>query len=531
MKINIRNPFLVALLGFIFTVADATYVVQPSGAAVEVVQTDDGSWHPRADFVEGADGDLLPRSAAVEVVGSWYMPDDERLIHLPAFGVYHLRSECVGVAEDMWPVSICCEVDGTWHLRSTCCEVDDVWVLRSDCRETHDGTWALADDCTRVYADSTFFHYNSSNYEWYSEAQLEEARDNGEIEYVEHRDRYYTSDCVCWAADTVEFELLDDCTEFDGEYYTNRGGRVATDGNGDSFLLNQYGRNDDYRQCSDGEWWPTDDCHYCSSSGEWEYGDEDDCSCCNRGPSDNYLNERHDSPDPTYYSGRSGWLVGFEVEKCDIDGHDDEGDYVGSSPLFSGWELDSSCGVEGISHCYDPCDRKTIRKFLFHLKCSREYVNASWNSDCGGHINVSNSGLSNYELFHKFRVYAPLWYAVFRGRLNNSYCCNDKLIRHGTEKYSPVHRKPFGIEIRLPHAVKSDVVLRNRFQLVHLTARAIDTNLTFAEYVRSCKPFLLRRCYGGDVATLRQVLSLAGRFHTWFRSDGAKVHRSIRKYV
>jgi hypothetical protein len=204
------------------------------------------------------------------------------------------------------------------------------------------------------------------------------------------------------------------------------------------------------------------------------------------------------------------------------------GDRVEETPLFAGWECDSSCGVEGITHTYDPLDPATCFMFKQAVRASSEYVNGPCDQDCGGHINISNQGLAPYEVFERFRRYAPLWYAVYRFRLLNTYCCLDKPLSRTGDRYAPVRQKDFGIEIRLPNRVHNDDVLNRRFDWVGVTCQAMDKQRTFEEYVKASMPFL-KDSYG-DRKKVAFILRTARHFRKWF-IDPTYTHPLIERFV
>lgn len=406
------------------------------------------------------------------------------------------------------------------------CPADDAielsngeWHAKQDCVQTHDGSYALADDCKEVYA---CWQHPTSRYaesEWYSEAQLAAASDDGEVQFVPSRDAYYTDAYVVWSSESVEYLHVEDAIEVDDEHYHRDSDSICCDGHGTWFRHN----SDDWVYC-DGDYWPTDECHICGD--DWTHGEADECEDCSH--SGGRINAYHQSPSPYLYRGSSGWLVGFEVEKTTVDGCDDEGDSVEPMPLFSGWETDGSCGVEGITNAYDPIDPSTRDTFLAHLRASKEYVNEPTNDKCGGHINLSKSGLTNCELFDKFRKYAGIYYALYKGRLNNEYCCGNKILCYDSDKYVTVKRKPFGIELRLVSRVPNDTVLARRFDLIAATCKCIDDNVSFRAALILHKDVLLE-AYSNDRQRVAAIFRLAKHFQKWLHTNES--HPSIERYI
>lgn len=362
--------------------------------------------------------------------------------------------------------------------------------------------------------------------------------DDEEVVWLEAANCYaHAAGCELVGLHNGEWLFHDHALRVNGEWYHNND--VSFDGHGNPYLND----DEDYVYCSDeGESYHRDECHYCEDEQEWRHGEEEECSYCTKRGGSDYVNPYHGSPKPEFYrppfyppsytssSGElpfSGWGVGFEVEKNSANGADSEGDYVGETPLFAGWERDASCGVEGITHVYDPLRRRDL--FLQHVKASAKLLNAPADSDCGGHINISHANHTPRHLLLSLRVYAPLWYALYRNRLNNAYCRDDKKVEHGTTKYSPLRTKDFGVEFRLPYRVRHAVQLVRRFDLIAAACTAIDEGWSLNRYVKECRPLLLKEVYGGDRVKYAHILRLTRHFDRWFK-DG-HIHSSIVAFV
>lgn len=413
--------------------------------------------------------------------------------------------------------------NGELHPHSDAVQIDDEWYPLSECVETTDGTFALEGQCRRIYNGWAHPHSIYARFEWFTSDQLDEASENGEVEYADQRGEYYTAD-DCVYTEHGEHQHSDDCVCINGDYYLQDSDEVSIDGHGDYFLNS----DDDWVYCeSDNESWPRDECHYCENSAEYIHCDEDDCSSCGNDGSDR-INRYHHSPSPYMHRGFSGWLVGFEVEKKSVGGNDDEGESVEATNLFAGWECDSSCGVEGITNCYDPLDPVTCNLFRTHVSEAEDYLNEPTDKTCGGHINISKAGTDSDELFCYFRNYAPLWYAAFRKRLQNTYCNGNKPLHASCDKYVPVNRKSFGIEIRIPARVQSSGILLRRFDWVGVTCQAIDDRLSFASYLKACKPIMLAAY--GDRQKVAYIYRLARHFSKWM-DNRSVVHPSIASYI
>lgn len=401
------------------------------------------------------------------------------------------------------------------HWRSV---VEDGKPVLHELVETHDGTIAHRDECERVWKG-----HSRVEFDWYDPEQLRDAQDCGAIAWVETRGEYWY-DAYVVADEDGDYIHEDDAVDINGYYYHRDSDCVRYDHRGDPF----HAEDDDYCYVeSEGEWYHNSECHWSDEDDTYHAGDQDCCDECCSG--EDRINEYHQSPRASLFRGTSPFLVGFEVEKNSVGGASSRGDYVDIKPLFAGWERDASCGVEGITHAYDPLDAEQVKRFRQDLLDSADYVNEPCDSSCGGHINISSSRHTPRELMSRFKQYAPLWFAVYRNRLNNSYCRNDKKIEHGGDKYSPVRTKDFGIEIRLPNRVHNATVLQRRFDWVGLTCEAMDVGFSYNAYVKGCRDVLLNGAYNGDRNKYAMILRLARKFRVWML-DGI-AHPSIHQWI
>ena len=394
--------------------------------------------------------------------------------------------------------------------------------------ELPDGTTVPASECVDVVVEGWCEQYSAYNGTYYARsANFRTApmpEDYEGVRWLERENLHaLESECDIVETHDGEYSFRENCRLIDGYWYHTDD--ISYDGHGDPYPS----ESDDYVYCEgEGETYPRDECHWCEAQDCYVYGDEENCSC-NKRQSEDHINEYHGSPKPTFYRGYpcSGWGIGFEVEKNDVRGASEEGDYVGTSELFSGWERDASCGVEGITHVYDP--HTCAETFKQHVEASKRWLDAACDRTCGGHINISSDKHTPRELLQAMRRYAPLWYAIYRHRLNNTYCVEDKKVEHGSTKYSPLRTKSFGVELRLPHAVRNGEQLLRRFELLALCCKAIDEGWSLSQYVRSCKPLLFEKVYRKDRTRYAYVLRLTRKFDRWFK-DG-HIHIDIIQYV
>ena len=276
--------------------------------------------------------------------------------------------------------------------------------------------------------------------------------------------------------------------EVSQEWYYNTGDRgqlydggYIYEGDTGDYVYIDYGQADGYYLHRDESAWcydiedyvHEDDAHWCEDDGEYYY-DED------KMPSkedDEHICTYHESPAVRHILMSESYKmrIGFEIEKTYFKAFDggyaeNKGDYVGSHELFKGYETDSSCGVEAITNIL-PLDsprslsRNEVFEYFDEAEC---IINSPVSRRCGGHICISVHGMSGYDILNKVRGNMAILYSMYRYRLSKEHCNeNKKLVREHNTKYSPVNVKDFGIEIRIPSAVKNVRQLKLRYDLIY----------------------------------------------------------------
>lgn len=214
----------------------------------------------------------------------------------------------------------------------------------------------------------------------------------------------------------------------------------------------------------------------------------------------NTIRDYHSTPQGTFYTkGKlndpadvlANYTIGFEVEKSSIDGNAEEGSSHDYEDLFVGWETDSSCGVEGITHIYG---LNNYKLFEAHVNSSY-YVNEEADRKCGGHINISDQ--TNRIRFWHIKNWVGLWYAMYRNRLTNEYASSNKkacpYIAKSGPKYQAIREKTLRgnqtlYELRLPSRVNTGHQLLRRFRLCQSWVKCLheyaneDWSYTNAKY-------------------------------------------------
>lgn len=246
-----------------------------------------------------------------------------------------------------------------------------------------------------------------------------------------------------------------------------------------------------------------------------------------------HICDYHCSPDPIHLSAEPAqFWVGFEVEKNSFDGESCEGDYVGEYDLFKGFERDGSCGVEAITNIL-ALDSVGSRNegYIFDLfRRAADILNEEdVDESCGCHTNVSAEGIDPYDLFDMLRPYMGLFYALYRGRLTNTYCQNDKEMIHKGMGYAVVRVKRRCVEIRLPNRLQSVEQLKNRYRitylLLHFACNHEGTRDNFYTFLNECRP-ILELMYRGNSNKVNNIIDLAKDFQMYINSGVIKAQIS-----
>ena len=248
---------------------------------------------------------------------------------------------------------------------------------------------------------------------------------------------------------------------------------------------------------SQGDYIPSDHCSYCDDCDEYYLDDEGCQDCEGRESAQNQpdrINEYHTSPTPEYkgklsdfdqYSppiglkGLERFTIGFEVEKRNVGGENQEGYSVDIQPFFSGWECDSSCGVEGISNIYSLDDFTTFKQDTNRSP----YLNSETNGNCGGHINIADT--HNKLQYWHLTPWMGILYSLYRHRLTKTYCSANKKLnpyQKGNSHYNVIsekhNRNTIIYELRMPSAVKNTKQIQTRYLMMQ---HIIQSVLSFME--------------------------------------------------
>jgi len=240
-------------------------------------------------------------------------------------------------------------------------------------------------------------------------------------------------------------------------------------------------------------------------------------------------------------NGNARFRIGVEVEKNSINRS-----AIKEYPLFKGFEEDSSCGLEAITHVLPLLPKSAWRSKVFNMFHEAERViedsYSPSNYLCGAHVTLSVDGMDGTELMELVREYAGIILAVFRLRLANKYCQANPRLRTDVinwthpnpqgmdRKYVVCKNADFGIEFRLPSAIKSVRAMQLRYELFYeLVNFAVNhQGKSFGIFLRRVKPIIVRM-YEGDTDKVNQVMTLAKSFQKFIKTG--RVSSDIRLYL
>jgi hypothetical protein len=320
---------------------------------------------------------------------------------------------------------------------------------------THDGDVLHRDDAFWCEGNEEYYHadqmvrvYEGRNEGWYSQSYVD---NNSEFAY------------------------------FEGEYYDD----CARD------------RHDIVYVEDTNEWAYQDNVYYHEHEGYYSYPDDHE----------EYVRGYHNGSYRTlYFSNRPKYKIGFEIEKededvrnsIDIDSFEDMTEYKwrkekdGSLCDDSGYELIS------------PTFEFNINKIFDHIETNDElvkHINAKHSKSCGGHIHLSEDGLSGDELFEKIKGYTPLFYALYYGRVDKNYCRGKKNddLQKDNEKYQAIKIHHDRVEFRIISAVPSVNTLKWRSKLLMMAIQNPTDDVIKAYYNVDTKfTKLLKQVYNED---------------------------------
>lgn len=252
----------------------------------------------------------------------------------------------------------------------------------------------------------------------------------------------------------------------------------------------------------------------------------------------------------------SKYTIGVEVEKVELSGRN--GRYIKEHALFCGYEVDGSCGYEAVSHILPLLPSGSWRTKIYDLMHQASPIiedSASpSNHSCGGHMTIGVDGMSGKQINELTRVNCGILLALFRHRLNNTYCgSNRRMQEEGLPKYNSYSNAYSGgmliygandwhhkyqtalvkgklLEFRLVARFQSVKQMMRRYELMHeLVDFSINNpNGSHDAFLNRIKPIILSM-YDYNEDKVEQIYALARHFRKFILSG--KISQEIAQYL
>lgn len=202
--------------------------------------------------------------------------------------------------------------------------------------------------------------------------------------------------------------------------------------------------------------------HHVSEDAE-HYYHESDGNYYSYEERDIYINDYHEKNGykEIIFSNKSPFKIGFEIEKEDasIKQSLTISEFNNLCPKWRKERDGSLCDYEGFE-LISPAFELNIKEIKKHIEGNEiliNHINAESSKSCGGHINISQKGLTGEELFDNIKGYVPLFHALYYGRSENTYSKAKKAndLKSQKEKFSSFNILDNRVEIRIVSAVKN----------------------------------------------------------------------------
>jgi hypothetical protein len=235
-----------------------------------------------------------------------------------------------------------------------------------------------------------------------------------------------------------------------------------------------------------------EDAHQWNDGEYYEYEEEEEETEC-------YRREYHQDTNPYFHrfitDKQPRLFIGYEIEKEDRDAlecmHIDTFEQL--CPKWrkeSDGSLNESTGYELISPAFE-LNPERIREYIEERPTLVRHINAEKSERCGGHINVSEDGLSGRELFDRVKGYTPLFHALYYKRIDKNYtkAKSNEDLKHG-DKYQSIRIHGNRIELRIISAVPNVNTLIWRTRLIEhmMNNQTDDPRKVFFDFCDAASP-------------------------------------------
>jgi hypothetical protein len=228
------------------------------------------------------------------------------------------------------------------------------------------------------------------------------------------------------------------------------------------------------------------------------------------------------------------FTIGMEVEKNQM-----SRSIIKEYELFCGFERDGSCGYEAVTHILPLLPAGMWRTKVFDMMHKAEKVIddrfSPSSRNCGGHITLAVDGMTGDEFRIKIRQYSGIIYSLFRNRLKNSYCNNNKRMLSYSEsndwhhKYQVALVKGNCLEFRLPSRFESVKQMMRRYELMYEVVNfAINDGGKFDKMLKVVMP-IIKSMYNNDMDKINEVVRLSKLFQKYILTG--EIHEDIREWI
>ena len=225
------------------------------------------------------------------------------------------------------------------------------------------------------------------------------------------------------------------------------------------------------------------------------------------------------------------FTIGFEVEKNQLSRN-----AVKEYELFCGFERDGSCGYEAVTHVLPLLPSGKWRTKVFDLMHKAEKIIddrfSPSDKRCGGHITIACDGHTGEELRNVIRKNCGIVLALFRNRLKNHYCGENKRLEniYNSTRYQVTLSKGDCLEFRLPSRFESVKQMMRRYELFYelVNYSVSKPNGSHDGFLKVITPIIVSM-YNGDTDKANEVIKLSKHFRAYILKGD--IHQDIAQYL
>lgn len=304
---------------------------------------------------------------------------------------------------------------------------------------------------------------------------------NDDAHFCEYFGEYTTEDVQCVYIGRSEQWYCDDAIsraglwEYRGEYYD-------MDALERSNLVVMY----------DDNIMPIDEVYYSENSGQYEYEPDEE-------EREEYIESYHAGTSHIHtFTDTPRFFIGYEIEKEDMEVK--ESMFINEfKETCKGWRkerdgsLNDSSGYELISPTFE-LNVDKIKELIESNDTLTDHINAKKSDNCGGHINISESGLTGLQLFEQIEGYTPLIHALYYKRINKNYSKGkaNKDLKSSGEKFQSIKIHSNRIEYRIVSAVPNlnTLLWRTRLFDFILNNKTNSVKEAYFNFVTKLRPLI-----------------------------------------